>query len=141
MTIRDQQAYWEGVWDWSFLDDCFGTTNIKPTDIDGAIERNGKYLFIETKRPDVNIPVGQAMFYDGLILAGYSVLFIWGKKNQPCGLRIVTPHIDKLYKTASMADVQQVVGKWFEWADSQEKIKHGRILNPVNQIVVEAEPV
>jgi hypothetical protein len=64
LTIHNQALYEDGQWDWAILNGCFGKTKIAPTDIDGSIERNGKYLFIETKHPGASIPLGQGMFYE-----------------------------------------------------------------------------
>jgi hypothetical protein len=41
MTINKLDAYVAGLWDWVCLDGCFGDTKIRPTDIDGLVERRG----------------------------------------------------------------------------------------------------
>ena len=53
MTINDPVKFCAGLWDWGILNGCFGDTLIKPTDIDGFVERNGKFLFFETKSPPI----------------------------------------------------------------------------------------
>jgi hypothetical protein len=124
VTINNAELFMAGVWDWAILDGCFGATKIKPTDIDGAIERNGKYLFIETKQPTAGIPQGQGMFYEGQVLAGNSVLFVWGEKNCPVRLRIITPNIDRTIDPAGTDEFRKVVQQWFEWADKQPRIRY-----------------
>lgn len=117
MTINNAQLYVDGLWDWSILKGCFGGTRIAPTDIDGAIERNGRVLLIETKQPGVPIPDGQRWFFDAFIAAGFSVLYVWGKKGQPERLKIVTPKGFREYEEADLNKLREVVSEWFEWAD------------------------
>lgn len=45
--------------DWSDVNDCFPGA-IRPTDIDGMVEINGRVLFLEQKKPGVSIPAGQS---------------------------------------------------------------------------------
>ncbi len=40
MTIRSKEVFLQGLWDWAVLDGCFGNTRIRPTDVDGLIERH-----------------------------------------------------------------------------------------------------
>lgn len=119
MAIRSETYFMEGVWDWSILDGCFGESKITPTDIDGAIERNGKFLFLETKRPEIEIPRGQSIFYDRLVQAGHSVLYVWGEKNYPQKLRLMTPSFDRTYPQADTQLLRKLVTSWYEWADQQ----------------------
>ena len=52
---------------------------VSPTDIDYAIERRGRFLFIENKRPGQEIPRGQAILFDALQrLPGAAVLIVEG---------------------------------------------------------------
>lgn len=52
---------------------------VYPTDIDGMLERNGHFLFMEWKRPGVKIPQGQDIAYKKLAaLPNMKVLYIWG---------------------------------------------------------------
>jgi hypothetical protein len=121
MNIRNVKHYVDSFWDWSPLNDCFGGTDIRVTDVDGSIERHGRYLHLETKQPGTDILFGQSMFYEGLVNAGHSVLFMWGPVNDPRKLYLVTPHRQKVYDPADWSTVQQVVGEWFKWADKQPK--------------------
>jgi hypothetical protein len=128
MTINNQSLYEKGIWDWGILDGCFGETKIKPTDIDGAVERNGKYLFLETKQPGAQLPVGQFIFYKRLVDMGNTVIFIWGENNNPVELRIITPHIDKVFKPSNVKTdmttfLRETVASWFAWAESQNKVQ------------------
>lgn len=40
MTIHGSDRFLAGAWDWTVLDGCFGNTQIRPTDVDGMIERD-----------------------------------------------------------------------------------------------------
>lgn len=51
----------EQRWDWSHAREHM-IGKIQPTDIDGAIERRGHFLFIETKHPDESMRDGQRRF-------------------------------------------------------------------------------
>jgi len=119
MTINNAELYMAGVWDWGLLDGCFGMTRIKPTDIDGLIERNGKCLFLETKRPGVCVPMGQAITHKALVSSGHSVLIIWGHTNAPSKLKLLTPSVTRTYESADLQTLRGIVQKWFTWANKQ----------------------
>lgn len=99
---------------------CFGSTNIRPTDVDGLIERNGHGLFIETKAKTVqSIPVGQMRtlewFAKGL---NQTVLVMFGAPNfperafalYPGGLRHDFEHVD-------VETMRDFVTRWFAYAE------------------------
>lgn len=112
-NIRNNENYANSFWDWSFLNDCFGTTGIRVSDLDGAVERKGHLLILETKLPGQNVPVGQSRMFDALRAQGASVLIIWGHRNQTEAVcwwpRKVVP--------ATNEHVRYFVRQWFEWAD------------------------
>lgn len=112
-NIRDKEAYINSLWDWSFLNDCFGATRIRVSDIDGAVERKGHLLFIETKLPGQEIPTGQALMFQALRDKGATVLVIWGHANRPEYARC-WPH-DAM--PATTESIRQFVRDWFRWAD------------------------
>ena len=89
MTINDPDKFMAGIWDWKILDGCFGESRIKPTDIDGMVERNGNFLFLETKSPGASLPVGQEISFKHLVRrAGAVVMVVWGEQNNPQQLRV-----------------------------------------------------
>ena len=63
MTIKDINGYVRTLWNWDCLVDCFGNSKIMPSDIDGFVERNGRFLVIETKSPGTELLPGQARAY------------------------------------------------------------------------------
>lgn len=121
MTIRNDQSYMEGIWDWGILRGCFGTTNIEPTDIDGLVERNGHFLVIETKRPGVMVPLGQDIMFRSFVKAcGAVVIVVWGERNSPAALRVYsTQHPDgRNEDNAGIERLRLLVTRWFEKANA-----------------------
>ena len=92
---------------------------IKPTDIDGLVERKGKFLFIETKRNGVAIPTGQEIMYNGLINTGaFTVLVIWGDNGDPKRIRLITSKVQKIYENTNLDQLRDIVSQWYEYADN-----------------------
>lgn len=104
----------DNLWDWGFLDGCFGNTRVKVTDIDGMIERRGYFLILETKLPDVEIPKGQSILFDALVSTKrFRVLIIWGERNNP----LYFQDWKRFKKTkCTEKDIQRFVQGWFKWA-------------------------
>lgn len=119
MTINDPASYVAGLWDWAVLDGCFGQTRIRPTDIDGEVERNGWFLRLETKAPGAGIPEGQMRTFRQLIAIGrFTILVVWGRKGKPEKLRIMRPGQDDVMEPATLEDLRHEVAKWFRAADA-----------------------
>ena len=118
MTIKNERAYLDGVWDWAILDGCFGHTRIQPTDIDGCVERKGRKLFIETKAPGVPVKLGQMITLMGFVSDGHTVLIVWGPQNIPQKIRLITPFSDRVYEPADIDKLRWLVRCWFEHAEN-----------------------
>jgi len=76
-------AGFDGVFNWDFLDGCFGKT-IRPMDFDGVVERHSNFLIFETKDEGVEIPFGQALTLKNLVLLGkgkITVFHVVGKNE------------------------------------------------------------
>ena len=120
MTIRNANQFMAGIWDWAILDGCFGDTKIKPTDIDGFVERKGNFLILETKQPDAGIPEGQELTYKALVnRAGAVVIVIFGKQNKPERLRVYSSlHPDGLDVIDPNGErLRRYVSEWFRRAN------------------------
>jgi len=116
MTIHNQTAYIANLWDWGFLDGCFGHTRIKITDLDGLVERNRHFLFIEAKSPGKEVPLGQRILFDHLIEnEANTVLVIWGEPNKPMYAQIWGS--DPF--SADVDTLQRIVSDWFRMANGQ----------------------
>lgn len=119
MTIEDPAKFCAGLWDWGELTGCFGETRIMPTDLDGFVERNGKFLVLETKAPGAAIPKGQQITFDRLVSTGFfTVVVVWGETNKPQRILLMTSQITKTYQVADMAMLRWIVSSWFQWANS-----------------------
>jgi hypothetical protein len=118
MTINDPERYCAGLWDWAILDGCFGETKIKPTDVDGFVERKGKFLWLETKAPGAEVPYGQQLTFNALIKTGiFTVFIIWGTTNAPQEIQIMT-YLGKCRKEmCSLEKLRDLTSRWYRWVD------------------------
>lgn len=121
MTIRDPRKFCESLWDWACLRGCFGSTKIEPTDIDGSAERNGRFLYIETKLPGNAIPTGQKIYIENRVKDGISTFVVaWGRPGCPEKLSVWLPggawtH----YPDADLGLFREIVKRWFYWANAR----------------------
>ena len=95
-NIRNEDHFKEGFWEWSPYNDCFKSADGQPTgirisDIDGHVERNGHFLWIETSQKSL-ISIGQRRSIKHRILRGDTVVIIQGKPNQPTRMIVHKPH-------------------------------------------------
>lgn len=116
MTIHDRDRYMAGIWDWAILDGCFGSTRIKPTDIDGLVERNGRFLFLETKSIGAQLPIGQERTFKALVkAANATVIVVWGCQNQPTACKVFSPQYPNGYmdNNITVQQFRNLVINWF----------------------------
>lgn len=121
MTIQNPEAFMDGVWDWGILSGCFGNTQISPTDIDGFVERKGKFLILETKAPGVEVKRGQEITFEALVkFAGAVVIVIWGNRDNPERIKVYSQKEPngKEYADADVSKLRWLVSSWFQMADS-----------------------
>jgi hypothetical protein len=123
--IRNPDKFMAGFWDWDILRGCFGFTKIKPTDIDGCVERNGQTLIIETKGPDVPIPQGQFIMFETWAKTGYfTILVVWGETDNPTHMMLFRPGGQvEVRKEAGLGEMRDFITRWFEWANTQQRIQ------------------
>lgn len=121
MTVNNDEAFLAGVWDWGILRGCFGETKIEPTDIDGLVERKGKFLLIEAKGSNADLKRGQRITFDALHKTGlFTILVVWGPKNQPERIELWTRHKKLMYDPANLDRFRSIVAWWYKWADGAE---------------------
>lgn len=121
MTIKNMDLYVGGVWDWGMFDDIF-PGKMRMGDVDGIIERNGRALMMEAKRPGVSVPKGQSIMFTNLAKSGYiSTIVVWGDANQPEAMQVYAAGKAHPKRPATTADVRQAVAQWFAWASKQPK--------------------
>lgn len=117
MTIRNIDHFVGALWDWAILDGCFGKTRIRPSDIDGYVERNGNFLVIEAKSHNKSLDAGQRISFTNMIKTGrFVVLIVWGETNKPEKMQIFPDEIKK----ATLADLRRMVSWWYKNADKGE---------------------
>jgi len=118
VTIRNKDHYMACLWDWGFLDICFGGTKIRVTDVDGLVERKGHFLLIEAKSSGAPVPKGQSIMFDALVKnPKWSVLVVWGNTNKP---EEALMWGNKLFK-ADEAKIQEIVHRWYNDANSTSR--------------------
>jgi hypothetical protein len=87
-NIRDMQKFVSAICDWGPLNDCF-QGKVRISDIDGIVERNGFFVFLEQKGAQMQIPVGQDILLSRLAqIPQFTVLIIFGNLDQEHGLEI-----------------------------------------------------
>lgn len=122
MTINNAGQYMAGIWDWAILDGCFGDTKIKPTDIDGFVERRGNFLILETKQPSAGIPEGQELTFKALVKrAGAVVIVIFGEQNKPERLKVYSQKYPNGLEVNDPdgALLRRYVAEWFNRANGR----------------------
>lgn len=114
MTITNKDKYRDAAWDWGILMDCFGDGNIRPSDIDGIVEKNHHFLFIEAKPRDKEIATGQAILFQHLArLPRVTVLILWGNVDDPTVMETVGLARPQ---SCSLEDVRHFCGVWYSHA-------------------------
>jgi hypothetical protein len=131
MTINNEDYYMGSIWDWGLLDDCFGTTKIKVSDVDGIVERKGKFIFIECKSHNAPITQGQAIMHNSLIKTGvFTVLLIWGDANKPTKMKAMGKNWNKEFSIATLDDIHSFVERWFAYVDNKKPILPTKFVSP-----------
>lgn len=121
MTINNLELFISGLWDWGILNGCFGGSRIRPTDIDGLVEKNGYFLLFETKRQGASIPMGQKIMFNNMIATQkFTVIVAWGETNTPTKLLMMTRHGEQEYNPATIESFRGIVTKWYDWAVTQK---------------------
>jgi hypothetical protein len=112
LSIRNLRNYIRNLWDWGFLEGAFGTSNIGVTDVDGLIEHNGKFLFIEAKSTGAPVPLGQRILFSRLVEdPRFTVVVIWG--DAPDGVQSFAVW-GKKAKRGDTDAFKRWVSEWFE---------------------------
>lgn len=83
MTIENWDEFKRSIWDWQRLAPCF-PRGILPTDIDGFVELNDRFLLIEGKKTGVPLKEGQRKTFERLFRLNrmvegvFTIIVIWG---------------------------------------------------------------
>ena len=127
-TIKHQNGFlhspaagYDGVFDWSWTQGCFGTGRITPMDFDGVVERKGNFILFETKNLGVPIPQGQMYTLEAAHRLGcFTIFFIHGK-TEPESANIWYPG-KRLRETHEGVDaIKNQVSAWYAYAEKNPK--------------------
>jgi len=123
MTINDPIKFCANLWDWACLNGCFDPTKIKLMDLDGIVERNGKFLVFETKEPYAQIPTGQGILLRALAAEpNFTVIVIFGYPSNPIEIWYWKGNVPTIINPATIDDLRNIVKTWFESVDFKGKI-------------------
>jgi len=125
-TIRNPELFdrcpaagFDGIFDWSWTDGCFGG-RITPMDFDGVIERKGNFLVFESKTSGAKVPKGQLITLKQLWkMSRFTICFIWGKKY-PEKAQFIYPGnpYSKEYRGVKL--IKEKTRQWFLWANDRD---------------------
>lgn len=107
-------------WDWTPFNECFAPSRIRISDIDGVVERNGHFLFLEGKTDGAVLPRGQAILLGRLgLLPGATVCLFYG--HPPTGVTRAawwgTDGLRRAEAPISEAGLRAFVSGWFQMAN------------------------
>ena len=119
MTINNLEKFVGSLWDWGTLNGCFGGTMIRPTDVDGLVERRGRFLVLEAKGNGVGVPQAQAIVFEQLRkLNVFTIIVVWGKCPEVKSMKVYSPVGVSTKYSATLDDFRQRVSRWYRDANS-----------------------
>ncbi len=119
----------EQLWDWAFLNDCFGRSTIRVGDLDGIVERHGHFLILDGKHLGRTqcraVSEGQGRLYKRLAVAGGTVLVFHGTPpDEVKWLRQWLPPVGTSLKARFVPErscttdqLRSLVADWYALAD------------------------
>lgn len=119
--INSPSAGFDGVFDWSWTDGCFGDGKITPMDFDGVVERKGNFILFETKDIGVPVPKGQLYTLESAHRLGcFTILLLYGK-TKPESAQIWYPGVTTRQNLNGIEEIKQKVANWYEYANKNPK--------------------
>ena len=113
----------DGVFDWAFTKGALGFSKITPMDIDGIIERKGKFLVFETKDIGKDIPKGQMITFEQLYKLGvFTILFVQGKIKHEKAMAWCQPGFLNGFKHSNFVPCDDIklnefTNKWYRFSN------------------------
>ncbi len=115
---RSPSAGFDGAFHWEWVNECFPNPKDTLMDIDGFKDRRGQMLVFESKDPGVEIKQGQMIGLKTLHKTGVvAVMLVWGKEAPQHG-EFWFPGSSKTVEWAGVIEAQDLVRRWYNWADS-----------------------
>lgn len=88
---------------------------IRPSDVDGIVEKHGHFLFLEAKPPNKELSTGQRIVFENLArLPGTTVVVLWGQPAKPIRMWVV----GEQPRTCNIEDVRTFCQMWYDFANS-----------------------
>lgn len=118
-NIRNRVLVAERLWDWDFLNECWAG-KIRPSDIDGVVERNGQFLFLEGKPTNGNLGQGQEILFKNLTheFKSAEVLVLYGEPGYPIAYRRIYNGIVSEKKPCNRERIKTICKAWYSAVDS-----------------------
>jgi hypothetical protein len=113
----DQGCYVEQLPSWDDLIEVF-PRGIRPTDIDGMVEINGSFLFLEEKCAGTNLNPGQRLAMRVLSqFPGITVVFFRPVALQPDSLEVISYPDPQGWQTYTRDEFKQWIRSWVDKAE------------------------
>lgn len=130
MSIFDAEKYRTVYHDFDFLKGCFGDTRIMPTDVDGIVERRGRFLLMEFKPDGKAVSTGQLITLKRLKrlarLQEFTVVVVW---HEPCAHHEPASHTSIQIMPSGKKEpvttngVRAFVSEWYAAADARRDME------------------
>lgn len=105
--------------DWGFLTGCF-LRGCVPSDIDGFVELNGFFLYLEKKGSGIPIPRAQSIAARRRVLDGKSAfLFLWGDRDDIEEMQAIQRGEDTGKVPVTVELVREFCRMWSDAADKR----------------------
>ena len=115
--LHSLAAGFDGVFDWSWTQGCFGSGRITPMDFDGVVERKGNFILFETKNLGVPIPDGQMYTLQAAHRLGCFTIFLIHGKTAPEAAQVWYPGREARHEVEGVDAIKERVAAWYAYAD------------------------
>lgn len=118
-------CYRESLWDWTPMNDCFGDSGIRISDVDGIVERNGCFLLLDGKRVNRQ---GQRRYSEGQFKLyqrfakhmGHAIVFHGEPPDHVMYVREWLPGGEFIpERECDLEQLKKLITAWFERADAE----------------------
>ena len=119
MRRGDQKCPCGCHWNWGWLEEAFGENLTSVGDLDHLfyIERMGLVFFIETKRENEELSLGQKKAFEALSkLLGARAFLVRGPRSNPKSYQECKNGVWQKVIPTDRERFTKLVGAWFRWA-------------------------
>lgn len=116
---KNDGCYIDQLPSWQYVDECF-PRGIIPTDIDGMVEVNGSFLFIEEKGAGAGLKDGQGPALKALSrLDGVTVALIRPGDKSEMQLNVLSDGVGTYFQDVTVEEYRTFLREWGIAADSR----------------------